>query len=154
MNKIIGVVLVLLVIIVAGYLLFADEVTDRQPGPVATTTTSTTTTSTPELLPRVSVPVANTVVTSPLRVMGQAPGPWFFEANLPIRLVDANGRELALAPAQASGNWMTTDYVPFSGTLNFAAPTTTTGFLIINNDNPSGLPENNKEYRVPVRFNS
>jgi hypothetical protein len=100
---------------------------------------------------------ANATVTSPLTVAGKARGNWFFEANLPIKITDASGKVLGQVGAQAVGEWMTTNYVPFSATLTFTAPTSTaqnpqTGFLIIEKDNPSGLPENDASVKIPVMF--
>lgn len=103
---------------------------------------------------RVSSPLPNSVVRSPLKVTGEARGNWFFEASFPVRLIDANGRQLAIGVAQAKGEWMTTNFVPFEATLTFSNPTTSTGTLILEKDNPSGLPENAAEVRVPVRFST
>lgn len=102
---------------------------------------------------RVTAPVANTVVTSPLTVRGEARGNWYFEASFPVRLLDSEGSELALGIAQAQGEWMTTEFVPFETTLIFITPTASqTGTLVLEKDNPSGLPENADELRIPVRF--
>jgi len=101
---------------------------------------------------QVDAPQAGAVVTSPLIVRGKARGTWYFEASFPVRLLDANGVELAVVPAQAQGDWMTTEFVPFEVTLTFAPPATKTGTLILQNDNPSGLPENAKEIRIKVKF--
>ena len=100
----------------------------------------------------VAVPQPGDAVTSPLVVSGEARGTWYFEASFPVHLIDANGRELAAVPAQAQGDWMTTEFVPFSATLSFETPTTETGTLIFKKDNPSGLPEHDAEVRVPVQF--
>lgn len=101
---------------------------------------------------RVDAPVVNATVGSPLVVAGSARGTWYFEASFPVRLLDANGKELVIAPAQAQGEWMTENFVSFASTLTFETPTTKTGTLILKNDNPSGLPENDKEVRIPVQF--
>lgn len=103
-------------------------------------------------LVQVDAPQVGQVVKSPLLVKGLARGSWYFEASFPILLVDANGAELAVAPATALSEWMTTDYVPFEASLTFGTPTTTNGELILRKDNPSGLPENDDEVRLPVRF--
>lgn len=103
---------------------------------------------------RVSSPLPNQLVSSPLVIRGEARGGWYFEASFPVELVDGNGKRLAIAPAQAQGEWMTRDYVPFSLTLTFQNSTTSTGTLILRNDNPSGLPENQEELRIPVRFST
>ncbi|KKW14205.1 MAG: hypothetical protein UY54_C0021G0003 [Parcubacteria group bacterium GW2011_GWA2_50_10b] len=111
-----------------------------------------TTTPTQNALIRVDSPLPNAVVTSPVTVSGEARGNWYFEASFPIKLLDANGRLLAQAPAQAQGEWMTTEFVPFRLSLPFATSTTATGILVLEKDNPSGLPENAAEVRIPVRF--
>lgn len=100
----------------------------------------------------VTLPKANQIVTSPLTISGQARGTWFFEASFPVRLLDGDGRELAVAPAQAQSNWMTQEFVPFVAQLRFSKPATATGTLVLEKDNPSGLAENADELRLPVRF--
>lgn len=101
---------------------------------------------------RISEPRPNTLVTSPLTVKGMARGNWFFEANFPVKLFDGNGEFLAQGIAQATSEWMTTEFVPFETTLSFIVPTTTSGTLLLSKDNPSGLPENTDALRVPLRF--
>lgn len=95
---------------------------------------------------------AGQLVTGPLEVRGKALGTWFFEANIGLRLLDGNGKEVVRGHAEAGSDWMTTELVPFKGTLMFGAPATQTGFIEIQKDNPSGLPENDGSARVPVRF--
>ena len=101
---------------------------------------------------RVDTPVANAGVKSPLVVQGSARGSWYFEASFPVKLLDANGKELVSAPSKAQGEWMTEEFVPFVAILVFETPTTKTGTIVLKNDNPSGLPENEKEVRIPVQF--
>lgn len=101
---------------------------------------------------RVTAPASGQIVNSPLAITGEARGTWFFEASFPVRLLDANGAVVATHYAQAQGEWMTTEFVPFSSRLEFAAPATDTGMLVLAKDNPSGLPEHDAEIRIPVRF--
>lgn len=91
-------------------------------------------------------------ILSPLLISGQARGSWYFEANFPVELRDGNGTLLAQGAAHAQGNWMTDNFVPFSAELLFTTPVTSTGELILHNDNPSGLPENEKSVTVPILF--
>ena len=100
---------------------------------------------------RITDPAPNALVQSPLTVSGEARGTWYFEASFPVRVLDANGVELAVVPAQAQGEWMTEDFVPFEATLVFAA-TTPTGTVVFEKDNPSGLPEHAAQVNIPVRF--
>lgn len=101
---------------------------------------------------RVASPTANALITSPLAVTGEARGTWYFEASFPVALLDANRNEIVVVPAQAQGEWMTENFVPFMATLNFTPPTTDTGFVVFKKDNPSGLPEHDASVEVPVRF--
>lgn len=100
----------------------------------------------------VDAPLPDAEVSSPLAISGRARGNWYFEASFPVRMLDGSGKELGVIPAQAQGEWMTTEYVPFSVALFFATPTTPTGTLVLEKDNPSGLPEHANELRIPVRF--
>jgi hypothetical protein len=101
---------------------------------------------------RVSKPQPNEVIKSPFEITGEARGYWFFEASFPIKLTDENGKELDRTIAQAKSDWMTEDFVPFETTLEFQKPETNRGVLILEKDNPSDLPENADELRIPVRF--
>lgn len=120
--------------------------------PAATTTATSSPASGNENLIRVTNIAANQEITSPLTIRGEARGNWYFEASFPVELRDGNGKLIAQVPAQAIGEWMTTEFVPFSVALTFAKPTTATGTLILHNDNPSGLPENDRWISIPVRF--
>ena len=121
------------------------------PGGNNTGTPATSTPTTNNLI-RVTSPQPNASVRSPLTITGEARGNWYFEASFPVKILDADGRELGVHYAQAQGEWMTTNFVPFSSTLNFATSTTPTGTLVLQKDNPSGLPENDAEIRIPIRF--
>ena len=101
---------------------------------------------------RVTSPAPLSVISSPVTITGEARGTWYFEASFPVKLLDGNGNELAIAPAQAQGEWMTTEFVPFEVTLTFESPTTDTGMLILEKDNPSGLPQYADFIEIPVRF--
>lgn len=101
---------------------------------------------------QISNPRPNQQITSPLKVTGQARGAWYFEATFPVKLYDANDTLLAEGFATADGEWMTEEFVPFTAELTFEKPSTDTGTLVINNANPSGLSENEKELVMPVSF--
>ncbi len=96
---------------------------------------------------------ANQIITSPLTLTGEAAG-LYFEGSFPIEIVDGNGTQLYVGPAQAQRDWMTSEFVPFVAPITFVTPKTATGTIIIRNDNPSGLPENEYTFRIPVRFSN
>lgn len=101
---------------------------------------------------RVASPRPNAVVSSPLTVRGESRGTWYFEADFPVRLLDAEGRELAVTPSRADGDWMTESFVPFDATLAFEDPATQTGLVVLDRANPSGLAQHAALVAVPVRF--
>ncbi|MFH0852377.1 MAG: GerMN domain-containing protein [bacterium] len=99
-------------------------------------------------------PQPNQVVTSPLIIEGTSKGGWFFEGSFPIKILDASGQEIASSFVQAQSDWMTTDPVNFRGEIRFISPASGNGTLLLQKDNPSGLPQNDKEFRVPIRFDA
>ncbi|PVW16240.1 Gmad2 immunoglobulin-like domain-containing protein [Marixanthomonas spongiae] len=101
---------------------------------------------------KVEKPLPNIEVSSPLTVKGRARGYWFFEGTAGLRLEDKDGKTLAESHVKTKNGWMTEDFVPFSGTLTFDAPNDARGYLVFERANPSGKPENEREYRLPVIF--
>jgi len=98
-------------------------------------------------------PVEGQVITSPLKITGKARGNWFFEASFPVVLTDWDGKIIAQTIATAQGEWMTTDYVPFTAEVEFEKPAYgERGTLILQKDNPSGLSENDAAYEIAVKF--
>lgn len=104
-------------------------------------------------------PVADSVIESPLTLRGEARGPWFFEASFPIQLTNWDGLIIAEGYATADGDWMTESFVPFNAELVFESPYTEgdpdfmkRGTLILQRDNPSGLPEHDASLELTVWF--
>lgn len=94
-------------------------------------------------------------ISSPLKVSGKARGSWFFEASFPVILTDWDGKIIAQTPAQAKGDWMTNDWVPFEAVLIFSNPEATVssrGALILRKDNPSGLPQFDDARELTIFF--
>ncbi|MBI5794052.1 Gmad2 immunoglobulin-like domain-containing protein [Candidatus Uhrbacteria bacterium] len=101
---------------------------------------------------RVTSPTPDALIEGTVSIDGKARGTWFFEASFPILLLDDAGNQLAVAVAQAQDEWMTEDFVPFHAELTVPATTAITGMLVLEKDNPSGLPEHSNALRIPVRF--
>ena len=103
---------------------------------------------------QVETPLPESEVSSPLVIKGKARGNWFFEASFPVILTNWDGLIIAEGVAQAEGEWMTTDYVPFTTTLTFTVDTRVSnrGSLILKKDNPSGLPEHDDAFEYTVYF--
>lgn len=104
---------------------------------------------------KVEKPSSNKLINSPLRISGKARGNWFFEAEAPVRLVDKDYKLLAETSIKANGEWMTSDFVPFSTELSFEKiPEDEEGYLIFEKSNASGKPELDRKLTLPVRFRS
>ena len=101
---------------------------------------------------KVKNPIANQLISSPLTIEGEARGYWYFEASFPVQILDANRRPIANHYAQALGEWMTEEFVPFRSVVEFQPPATNAGFLVLHKDNPSGLPEHDRSIEIPIRF--
>lgn len=116
--------------------------------PVVETPRETTYTEHPDI--RVTSPTPGTTVGHTFVIQGTARGSWYFEASFPVSL-RRGGEVLVRSYAQAHGDWMTTEFVPFSATLELP-PSTEAGpaLLVLMKDNPSGLPEHDDAFEVPV----
>ncbi|MEK7536031.1 MAG: Gmad2 immunoglobulin-like domain-containing protein [Patescibacteria group bacterium] len=104
---------------------------------------------------RLESPRAGDTISSPVIVRGEARGTWYFEASFPITIVNWDGLIIGEGYAQAQDNWMTEDYVPFEGKIEFTYATDTPydrGAIIFQKENPSGLPEHDDAFEIPVRF--
>lgn len=100
----------------------------------------------------ITAPRPNGTIKSPAIIEGEARGYWFFEASFPIKLYDENNKLLATAVAQAQSDWMTEDFVKFKAVLSYSVAQAGKGTLVLEKDNPSGLPENDDKLIVPVKY--
>lgn len=99
-------------------------------------------------------------ISSPLIVRGEARGTWYFEADFPISIINESGEMIAqwyasavLDPNDPESTWMTEDFVPFEGTIEFPIQEEgSTGTLIFHKDNPTGLEEHDDALEIPIRF--
>lgn len=81
---------------------------------------------------------------------GYASQSWFFEGTFPIELVDQDGNTLSQGSVQTSDDWTTTPHPYFMGELSYSDSAPKQATLILRNDNPSGLPENEVRYEIPL----
>jgi hypothetical protein len=100
---------------------------------------------------RIENPRPGQTISSPLNIRGEARGSWFFEANFPVKLLDSQGNTIAESFVESEGEWMTQEFVPFTGTLEFEKRGTG-GTLILEKANPSDLPHNADRLEIPVSF--
>ena len=155
-------ILLFIVIIAMTTMLFTLPGKETVPG--ATTTPQKVVTKAPvkpaptgdkPLSSRVSVttPQANTTVGATFVVKGKAPGNWFFEASFPIQVRDKDGNVIGRTHGSAQGDWMATELVAFSATVNIEGGYKGPATLILMRDNPSGLPENDDAVEIAITVN-
>lgn len=145
------IILIIVFIVILGltWALFAIPAPEPATPPV--TATSTPSVSLSPLAARVVVisPASGATVSKTFTVSGKAPGPWYFEASFPIKVVDANNNFIGQGIAQAQTDWMVVDDVVFVAavtTSGYSGPAT----LVLMRDNPSGMPENDDSISIPV----
>ena len=105
-----------------------------------------------EELIKLEQPQEEMSISSPLKIRGEARGYWFFEASAPVRLINEKGNLIAEKYITATEDWMTEDWVPFEGELEFETKEKR-GYLVLNRANASGKPEHDRVLRLPVVFN-
>jgi hypothetical protein len=98
--------------------------------------------------------VPGQAVTRSITVTGEARGPWYFEASFPLEVRTTDGAMLAQAPATAQGEWMTENFVPFTGTVTIPNDklVTTNIVLVLHKSNASGLPEHDDRIEIPLKL--
>jgi hypothetical protein len=86
-------------------------------------------------------------------ITGEAVGPWYFEAQAPVKLLDDAGNVLwdYYMTVQNGENWMTEDFVPFYLKYGFSAAGFESGVLVFEKQNAAGF-ENVDRVEIPVRF--
>lgn len=99
---------------------------------------------------RVTTPPPGAVTGKPVMVRGEARGSWYFEASFPIEIRDASSTVIATGHAEAQGDWMTSEFVPYIATVTVPQSFIGEAVLTLMNDNPSGLPENARSISFPI----
>lgn len=85
-------------------------------------------------------------------ILGSVKGGYFFEAQARIQLLDGNKKVLKTFPATATSEWMTSEAVSFSATIDTTGIAAGAGYIRIANDNPSGDTSKDKSIDIPVVF--
>ena len=103
---------------------------------------------------KINSPKPNELIFSPLKIEGYVNGGgWIgFEAQVgTVRLLDSKGNELAFGILQAKEEWMKTK-IDFETVLSFVSLEEKNGSLVFYNENPSGDPERNKTFTMPLKL--
>ena len=137
------ILLIIIVIVLIGFGIYKGSglFLSTVVAPVVMTPTVSYTNATSDNI-SIQIPLPGDIVAKTITVMGKARGPWYFEATFPILVLDARGKVLVTSFAQAQGDWMTTDFVPFVGQVIVPDSYTGKATIILKKDNPSDLREN------------
>jgi hypothetical protein len=98
----------------------------------------------------VELPFPGAVVGKSFTVIGKARGTWYFEASFPIKVIDKDGNVLAEVVAQAEGDWMTENFVPFKSEIKIPSSYIGPATMVFKKDNPFGLPEHDASISFPI----
>ncbi|HEY4494022.1 MAG TPA: Gmad2 immunoglobulin-like domain-containing protein [Candidatus Paceibacterota bacterium] len=99
---------------------------------------------------RVELPFPGAVVGKEFSVIGEARGSWYFEASFPVTVLDKDGNKLVATYAQAQGEWMTPDFVPFKGNVKISSAYIGPATLILQKDNPSDMRQYDASISFPI----
>lgn len=105
--------------------------------------------------PEISVtsPKRGSIIKSPVKITGKAKGSWYFEGSFPVVIVDWDGKIIGEGKAWSETDWTVAGEIPFTATMEFTLPSYgDSGAIILQKDNPSGLPENDDAMQLEIRF--
>lgn len=89
-----------------------------------------------------------------MEVMGVVKGGYFFEANILVNILDVNKNILKNSYGTATTDWMTTDPVSFTASIDFTGLNQGPAFIEIRNDDPSdGEGGTAKKILIPIIIN-
>lgn len=129
----------------SGSVQISDELQNNQGAIIGQSSTNQSSVATPSNLS------AGQTISLPMTISGTVPGNWFFEGSFPVFVRDQSGVPIAVALAQTTADWMTTNMIPFTVTLpvvNYQGP----GTIVFTKDNPSGEPQFDASVTVNVVF--
>lgn len=102
----------------------------------------------------INSPQKGEIISSPLSITGQINGDGWsgFEGQAgTVKLLDENGKILGTAVLEATTDWMKLP-TKFKAILKFSSPKAQGGMLVFKNENPSDMPENNREFGLAVKI--
>ena len=96
------------------------------------------------------LPFPGAVTDKAFTMKGQARGTWYFEGSFPAAVLGQDGSVIWSGPVQADGEWMTEEFVPFTGQVSVPKEYTGPATVVMKKDNPSGEPANDASLSFPI----
>ncbi|KKP47245.1 MAG: hypothetical protein UR39_C0005G0058 [Candidatus Woesebacteria bacterium GW2011_GWA1_33_30] len=90
-------------------------------------------------------------ITSPVNISGTIDKSWTWEATFSIEILDSARKPLNSMPVSVNFENEVVSRGLFSISISFVT-TAQSGFIVVHADNPSGLPQNNKSFEIPIKF--
>lgn len=150
----VGVLLIIVGLLIALYFVYRSTQKEQVEGPFPTTTATAITN--PQVLnaPQITTPKNGDHVKSPLTIKGVVPSGWMFEGVFPLRLVNEDKKIIVQTQGKelTPGSWQSGKPVEFEAILTFST-IAKYGYVVLENDNPSGDPTKTKRVEVPVYLN-
>lgn len=100
----------------------------------------------------ITSPKENSEISSPLEIQGVAYWGGFEGQAGTVKLYDNNGNLLGTAILTATSDTWTSTPITFKTTLIFRSDKDQLGALIFHNENPSGLPQYDTQFVLPVKI--
>ncbi len=153
-TKTLVLLVVAVVILIGGYMVFAGSANAPTVGEGAPSGGTFAYINASKDLIIVDSPKPGETVGQTFSISGSARGYWYFEASFPVEIQDGQGNVIAQTIAQAEGDWMTEEFVPFKARVEFPAPYYGDVIVVLKKDNPSGEPERDASVMFPVVIQS
>jgi len=98
-------------------------------------------------------PLPNSEIECGFTLAGKMPREWFFENSFPYSII-VDGKEVLVGSVQSKDDYTVKEILTFSEKIECKEGCLGDGEIVLKNANPSGLPENADQYRIPVKFTS
>ncbi len=141
------IVILVLALVILGFMFIKPKAT----APVENIATPIVTGNAGDLVSLSVAPGQN--VVGPIVLTGAVKNAYFFEANIIVKVMDAGMNTLLTTNGTATTDWMTVAPVSFTSNVNFTGLPSGPGYIVLENDNPSGDPALLKQIFIPVVIN-
>ena len=98
-------------------------------------------------------PLPDSEIDCKFTLAGKMPREWFFENSFSYSII-VDGKEVLAGSVQSKDDYTEKEILEFAEEIECKEGCIGEGEIVLKNANPSGLPENDDQYRIPVKFTS